>query len=1373
MDKGKLERMMENRRKNKGTHPDPIKSESVRRQPTSSKNFNAIEPVKSYASSFVPTAADEFEERQRLGNKHYGGKPYGGKINWDSAGNATRANKFYDNNGEINNDTVISGSSDYDNPNYQGNARRTPNLDDFDLRQAEIAEVYASNQDEFDQGSYEQYWEGPSKSFRNSDVDSLDDLDIDHDAPDRDVQIGMENFQGNGNDSFNLTEEVSLAARLKGTGFEQYIGAVVESPEFAQTLMSASQNTRQWQEQEDYNFLVKSAQEAGGTGAEIPEPVSYPMGAQALTGDTMRFARAAVAESGPQSNLPYDKIPKNAQSAIAQVIINSQRETDASGSLAGSEKAFAGVHDVEGRPVVKEALDKEFSGNADGDIQFSEDLFYGIASKYMTGDNPANAHKAKGGVKGYRERAQTAIAGRLREVYSENATLFTEGLSATDKLPTSEQLLNKLPKNYQAVVNPTIGSDRQGSIRDKLFGKKADRTEAQQAAYLQQNTDLKQFNKVLGIGKDKDSKFISQEFGLRKQMNVNAPSYQQSGEASNLRNELATMLDPTFVPASDLSPDGSKGTVFSDTGLVEKDLTEGMSLYDFSSAEIGALASDPLQATSIGASGVKLPTVGDSQEHDFSLSTRQITREAHVSDGTIDQEGLLKLGRDVGIAVPVATFQEQKEAEVQKALAKKDEPIRVNQDPSSSSNVGGRKGGFIHGAMGEGIFGAPNEQGTIGWHNDRSGPFTGTSITGILEGKGKAYDKAVSGMVGASVQSDITSMGEFNKGALGAELGNKGGEGVWETDIQRGHRLESVTRDYMESQGQAINEAGFVTNKAFKGLGVSPDGMYDQGDGLVEFKAPREFFNPLDKQEYLDQTQLQMAIMNKSFVDLVQTKENWDTGEREMMTTRINRDEKFQKRLKPRLEQALDDAALKLDDLGDTYEIAEGMEEHTEMLRSRVPEARKRQEAQADKSARDMVSGSMRGRVGLKPRAQEALDEMYKGGLEDFVSMQGMTEEEVAEKRAGMSGIQLDNVDTIAEGVKKGVIDADDEIKRLNGEHGPDPVAGGILGAVGRFGGASTLQSGDLTRVPDTVSSGLMSMGGKAGVAGAVLALGTGVMRWERDRTEAGNEIVTRAGGVGQDSSTFMANARAATAYGVKEEDAKNFNTKLSDSMNRASVGDPSDMVSLLVGSRGVLTTADIQMAGGNAVELMSIYRKKGKAQGMTEEQLAGGASLMGYSDAFGATVNETQATVELADKKGKEAGEEYKGHAEVVNNRTLTEATRGVTAITEALRDTEQSPRTQDPETAPTVRPDSSMMLPKKTNFDYGGNRGQASTMQTSISSGYNQASVANAIQDKLAITVDVTTKGETTVTTQLNDGMRKDNHNTSGVMNQIGVTN
>lgn len=102
--------------------------------------------------------------------------------------------------------------------------------------------------------------------------------------------------------------------------------------------------------------------------------------------------------------------------------------------------------------------------------------------------------------------------------------------------------------------------------------------------------------------------------------------------------------------------------------------------------------------------------------------------------------------------------------------------------------------------------------------------------------------------------------------------------------IERGVRLEpKIRKMYEEKMGVSVTEVGFVVPSWCPFIGVSPDGLMDEG--CIEIKAPvRVYEHP--KPEHYAQMQMVMAVCERDWCDYVVYSERDD----ELKITKVLRD---------------------------------------------------------------------------------------------------------------------------------------------------------------------------------------------------------------------------------------------------------------------------------------------------------------------------------------------------------------------------------------------------------------------------------------------------------------------------------------------------
>jgi hypothetical protein len=125
---------------------------------------------------------------------------------------------------------------------------------------------------------------------------------------------------------------------------------------------------------------------------------------------------------------------------------------------------------------------------------------------------------------------------------------------------------------------------------------------------------------------------------------------------------------------------------------------------------------------------------------------------------------------------------------------------------------------------------------------------------------------------------------------------------------QRGERLEPVVRErYVCERGTPVHEVGFVVPNWCPYIGVSPDGLTEEG--CIEIKCPVKIWQPLldegiVKGEHYAQMQMVMAVCDRPWCDYLVYSERDD----QYVEKRIPRDQTYwEEELYPVIQQGIEE----------------------------------------------------------------------------------------------------------------------------------------------------------------------------------------------------------------------------------------------------------------------------------------------------------------------------------------------------------------------------------------------------------------------------------------------------------------------------------
>ena len=151
-----------------------------------------------------------------------------------------------------------------------------------------------------------------------------------------------------------------------------------------------------------------------------------------------------------------------------------------------------------------------------------------------------------------------------------------------------------------------------------------------------------------------------------------------------------------------------------------------------------------------------------------------------------------------------------------------------------------------------------HEQGTPGWHNDRSGIFTASMFGDLLTSKGEPCSKA---KVDTAINLVLSSW------LVSGEIASF--QSYW---MKRGTELEPEARETYEFEtGSKVKEVGFCLDDS-RAFGASPDGIIED-TGLVEIKCPAPntmvsyYLSDKAPSQYYSQMQGQLMVTDMMWCD--------------------------------------------------------------------------------------------------------------------------------------------------------------------------------------------------------------------------------------------------------------------------------------------------------------------------------------------------------------------------------------------------------------------------------------------------------------------------------------------------------------------------
>lgn len=438
----------------------------------------------------------------------------------------------------------------------------------------------------------------------------------------------------------------------------------------------------------------------------------------------------------------------------------------------------------------------------------------------------------------------------------------------------------------------------------------------------------------------------------------------------------------------------------------------------------------------------------------------------------------------------------------------------------------------------------------------------------------------------------------------------------------RGHATEESTRKRTETEfGFSIGQTGAITNDEMPGWMYSPDGLIGD-DALWEHKNPEragKFADLLagDHPDYYDQVQMGMHLSGRSRTLFSQTiggevRHQW-----------IDKDQDWYERNKLKLEST----------------------------QGRLAAGREFVRSNSHLSQEDLVKGAREAMMGdgiwkdVRQRSSRGFDpdagtdkdpfigKRTESGIQhsDYVPNFTMPEQNFPSVVEG-GGSQLS---PFAEAVKKGVVAAQDEINSRTGRNtNQDAVAGtagdlyerfmnakdgggggGSGGGGGRSGGdwydpfLNGVQGGSIGGATDGALRSLSLLG----PWGRAAAVGIGAVGIGSEAIDLMNEHYGSALDAGvTNSNEFSAQSQGLEMLGLSQQQASRVNQRTHSAYNTMLNGDPSGVVSIVKGTRGLVTVGDIRQTEGDPVALSRIIRERGMARGWSQARIAGAMEMAG-----------------------------------------------------------------------------------------------------------------------------------------------------------------
>lgn len=492
------------------------------------------------------------------------------------------------------------------------------------------------------------------------------------------------------------------------------------------------------------------------------------------------------------------------------------------------------------------------------------------------------------------------------------------------------------------------------------------------------------------------------------------------------------------------------------------------------------------------------------------------------------------------------------------------------------------------------------------------------------------------------------------------------GERRQNADMARGHELEPIARQRVNQQfGFNIGEVGAITNPDYPRMMYSPDGLIGD-DALWEHKAPRQFFDLNDHQDYQDQVQLGMLLSNRNRTLFSQTVGN------ETRSQWVERDPEWFERNQDKLMSTLGRM-----DAGRQFQM-EHAHLATDELKAGVRQTMTGEGIwgfQTTRTGNDLYTAGRRGMSRFSAIAGTEDDPFISGGRSSYESAR--TESQfndyqpnfthytpqypaTVEGTSGQSG-----TDMMAQSVKQGILAAQEENRQkragqpthdedadfddLGNPRGwsrrrIDEAFGGGDGGRGGGGGGGR-------NTPDWMMGGNGANDLVRGLAGGSISSATGGVMSAMSRTpwgmaaaaaigavSIGNEVAENINDfIGQAEDAGLSNPNEYSAMnlgmqqlGLNESQANRLNATTHSAYNTLLNGDPSSAVRIVQGTRGLLTIGDIRSAEGDPVRLAAIARQRGRERGWSQQRIAGAMQMAGL-DGMARAVNRSDYAQDAA----------------------------------------------------------------------------------------------------------------------------------------------
>ena len=173
------------------------------------------------------------------------------------------------------------------------------------------------------------------------------------------------------------------------------------------------------------------------------------------------------------------------------------------------------------------------------------------------------------------------------------------------------------------------------------------------------------------------------------------------------------------------------------------------------------------------------------------------------------------------------------------------------------------------------------EQRTEEWYQARLGKVTASKVASVL------------------AKRDSATRADYLTDLVLERLTGKQQEFYQNEAMQWGTDTEPQARMAYEAEtGNLVDELGFIDHPTIANFGCSPDGLVDDGLGLVELKCPNSkthlstLLSGKAPSKYIPQMQAQMAVMNRQWCDFVSFDPRLPE-DLQLFVIRVNRDDEY------------------------------------------------------------------------------------------------------------------------------------------------------------------------------------------------------------------------------------------------------------------------------------------------------------------------------------------------------------------------------------------------------------------------------------------------------------------------------------------------